>query len=96
MKHPAEQINDRYANKDISDILYALNAQLEVFRKRPKGYRNAERMEYMHWVKEFFSFLMTGETPSSIGIDGLRRFLPTIKNLVEKEQLKEMVLKRFE
>lgn len=51
---------------------------------------------YKEHIGDFLFFMQTSIIPSSIGIDGLKRFLPIIQNLVDKEALPLCTLNIFE
>lgn len=56
---------------------------------------NYKFKNYRKHAVDFLFFLNTGIIPATIGLNGLKQFLPIIKNLVKEGQLKEEVLNIF-
>jgi hypothetical protein len=92
----------KYQDKNFIDILSELTKEVNHLDnlhrniKKHKDISEYQFQEYRKYAGDFLYFLNTGGTPAGIGIDGLKKFLPIITNLVDKGQLKKDVLERFQ
>lgn len=101
MNFKIENLVSKYQDKEFIDIISELTNEVNhldklwVNRKKHKEISEYQLEEYRKYAGDFLFFLNTGGTPARIGIDGLKKFLPIITNLVDKNQLKKDVLERF-
>lgn len=90
MQFDKNQLFEKYNNKDLFAIISELSAEVTYLDnlycniKRHKDISEDQLLEYRKYAVDFLFFLNTEKTPSGIGIEGLRNFLPVITNLVGK------------
>jgi hypothetical protein len=104
MQFDKNDLIKKYINKDLFDIIYELSSEIErldklhlnINHKSNRHLSAYQLREYREYAGDFLFFLNSGITPAGIGIDGLKFFLPIINNLVDKGQLKQSVLDRFQ
>lgn len=102
MEYEIEELVQKYQDKDIIELRESLTAEVKELDRiyfYPGKYKHISSdhkfMKYRDYAGDFLCFLNTGITPATIGIEGLKHFLPIIRNLVEKGQLKKEVLNIF-
>ena len=102
MTFDLEKLVDKYKDKSYIDIIVELTKEVQHLDNlwiKPKLVPTDQRYElekYRDYAGDLLYFMNTGGTPATIGLNGLRRFLPIISNLVEKGQLTKDVLDRFQ
>lgn len=94
-----KELIKKYQDKDFIEIHKSLTTELKELDRiyfYPGKYKhissNYKFKNYREHAGDFLFFLNTGMIPATIGLDGLKRFLPIINNLVNKGQLKKEVL----
>ncbi len=92
---------ERIKDKDFIEILDDLVKERTYLKRlslsdvKKAGKSEYKFSQYKDHIGDFLFFLNSGMTPATTGLDGLKKFLPVINNLVEKKQLKPEVLDRF-
>lgn len=86
------------SGKDFIELVVYLNKKathLEKIKIDRKSHEYDRYSAYKKHVDGFGYFINTGGVPHNIDIEGLKLFLPIIKYLVSKGQLKKEVLELF-
>ncbi len=92
----------KYKDKNFIEIRTDLTEEVKYLDnllrniKKHKDISEYQLQEYRKYAGDFLFFLNTGGTPAGIGIEGLKKLLPIITNLLDKGQLKSDVLERFQ
>ncbi len=97
-----EELIRKYQDKDFIELHKSLAKEVKELDRiyfYPGKYKhissNYKFKRYREHAIDFLFFLNTGMIPATIGLNGLKQFLPIIKDLVKKGQLKEEVLNIF-
>ena len=98
MPYDLNSLNKKYKDKNYLEIVHHLSLEVmgmeKIISKIPKN--DKYRFEdYFNHAGDLLYFLNTGAVPGTIGLEGLRLFLPIFQNLVAKGQLKESALDCF-
>jgi len=97
-KYAIENIVTELSGLDFIDVLVKIKEEVKGLELIKIDRKNADYYSYSNYKKycgDFLYFLNTGSVPVGIGIDGLRLFLPVIKSLASKGQLKKEALDLF-
>jgi hypothetical protein len=97
-----KELVKKYQDKDFIEIHKSLTTELKELDRiyyypgKDKHISSDYKFKrYRDHAGDFLFFLNTGMVPATIGRDGLKQFLPIIRNLVKKGNLDEDVLNIF-
>lgn len=99
MDYNLEQYILKYENADYLHLLEQTTKEVEhldkIYLNIKKNHDDDGLIYYRKHVGDFLFYLNCGVVPADIGLNGLKKFLPLITNLVKKGQLKKEALEIF-